>query len=512
MDAECSRALMTSASSNIDEYEGEMQVFVQQHLLSLLQPVNATQLDLQDQLNRLTGDTLARHVSIDESLDRVQRHEVCLQALSSDFSQTNQKVSRMHTELSQMIELTMKTMRERTEAVCSRMDAQLQDVAARTHSLEAWRLEADGDDDSGYIRQCLKEVGSMQERSIKLESQIIELQTSVEGLNHCNLGLSQRLESSKTKLDDACKDLHKVMSTTSLHMEETRRSLEAQKKVVAHMEERIVVVCMDTAVTKSKLSGTDSEVQKLWDTIGKVANEVNAEETNLGKMKSEMLELQKLDTRSAILELSKVCDSLDTRFTALAEGASPMVKNELSRLNKTADKTVRGLAENIASIRQVDEHTLQNSNDIRQILKTQGDHESNQEDRMKRVNTSLSDMEQKMAAVTETERIMQANMHDLSEVSARVANCEEAVENTEADLKTLFSGLASTNEQIARASNRLNLAHGGLSGMTKGISEAQKRVADGLHGVMPAEKFKFEEISLPGLPGTLPRRPATSMI
>jgi len=277
------------------------------------------------------------------------------------------------------------------------------------------------------------------------------------------------------------------------------------------MEERVVVACIDTDLLRTKLSGTDSEVQKLWDTIGKVADEVNAEETDLGKMKNEMLELQKLDTRSAILELSKVCDSLDTRFTELAEGASPMVKNELSKLNETVDKTLRGLAENANSIRQVDEHALHNSHHFEEILKTQGDHQTNQRRLSVDVNTSLSDMEQQISLMRQTESAMQVHMCDLDKWSSRVANCENAVENNESDLKTLFDGLASTNEQIARASNRLNLAHGGLSGMTKGISEAQKRIADGLQGVMPAEKFKGEEICLPGLPGTLPRRPATSM-
>merc|ERR1712194_93699 len=143
--------------------------------------------------------------------------------------------------------------------------------------------------------------------------------------------------------------------------------------------------------------------------------------------------------------------------------------------------------------------------------KNQGEHQSNHDHLSVNVNTSLCDMEQKINSMRQMESAMQVHMCDLGKWSSRVASCEKAVENNEGDLRTLFDGLASTNEQIARTSIRLNLAHGGLSGLTKGISEAQKRVADGLHGVMPAEKFKGEEICLPGLPGTLPRRPATSM-
>lgn len=423
----------------------------------------------------------------------------------------------MHSELSQMTELATKAARQRAEAFCADLREQLHGVAARTSGLEAAREARDVE-----WTQMQQGMGEVSERSLRSAADLNELQKAFDHLNYCHLGLSQRLELSKCKLDDTSGDLHKITATTTHHIEEAKLASANTKKLLQSLEERMLDACANIDTYDTRLRKSEAELQQLRNGVGKLEERLQEEEE---KVQKEMAEMAKLDSRSAIRELFKNLQKLDTGFSEIAEWKAT-VHNEVAKLNDAIADNTRNIVNNASDIRHLDGCTGRLDERAKTIEERVDDHGFKQSDLLQRCNAADLDLKGLFTSLEATEGKLDGQVRELEKVSSRIYWCEKGVERADTNVNNLSSGLEATNAKIVRDSNRLSLAHGYLKGMTKGISEAQKRAADGLDGMLP----KQEEISLPGLPGTrrpasskpisgpeepmhgnLPRRPATSM-
>lgn len=482
--------------------ESEMQVFVKEHLLSLMRPVNFSIQDIFEQLKNLRDDVWSRHKKVDESSRQLERHSSHVETFTRDLTSLNKKTGKIETAFAQMLEIQSKAQRERAEAVCEKLDNEMQKLFARVQELEGARTVSEGS-----IIKLQSGVGELASFTKRMDTDVVDLQKKLEDVNFCNLGMSQRLEQTKVRLDDASQNVQKLLECTSHHQEEIKVNHSRSSRAIQNLEERTVVACFDIEAHGRRLSHLEGELEKIWKEVGSVESANAIADENQKKMHNEMLEFQKLDTRTAIRELGKTIHEVDARLKEVAQGASDMVKTKLAELSEGVTTNRKTAVDNAACISKVGgnllkieyrvdgaEHKIADLEEKKDLLRQDVKSAEVQ------IKTLRFDQQTSATAIEEHGR-------ELEKANSRVYGCEKGLENADKGIKQLTSDITSINDKMSRTSNHLNLAHEYLNGMTKGIADAQKHVSSGMDGMLP---MKEQQLSLPGLPGAIPRRPLTA--
>ena len=236
-------ALTSAGSPKSGEDAGAMQLFVQQHLVSLLKPINEHVKDLQTQVRGLSVDVLKKTAMIDRNRERADEVARQLGSLKDSMKETQQKVDNALLEVSKPFELMLTAFRAQMSDEVRRLHEVLDPLPAKFSTMDANQQLL-----QSQVARLQNKLEENVARCVALENSSKSVEVRLTDMKHCHLGLSKRLEDTRLLANETNEVVGKLEGIVTHQGEEAKVGLARAKQRSQALDAKVTwVVCDNIA-------------------------------------------------------------------------------------------------------------------------------------------------------------------------------------------------------------------------------------------------------------------------
>eukprot|EP00401_Gymnodinium_catenatum_P015680 CAMPEP_0117593204 /NCGR_PEP_ID=MMETSP0784-20121206/72502_1 /TAXON_ID=39447 /ORGANISM="" /LENGTH=482 /DNA_ID=CAMNT_0005395099 /DNA_START=43 /DNA_END=1491 /DNA_ORIENTATION=- len=477
-DGDSTGTLMSSSKES-----GAMQVFFQEHLLSLVRPVLQQVADIHSQVNTMEHDLRAKDAALASQGAKLEQHEQQLRTLAIDFAQA--KTSRRLNQQSEDVAGIMKGLHQE-EAKVADVVARMKDIQRDMDSLkpDIEKLQIDG-----------SKTGATMDT---LDADVAKLNDAVRNLNTDYNGITQHCDRMKSHVDTSNRQMESLASFCNLKHEE-------HKKYNDDLALRL-------ETTEAKLMGLTGLVKLHDDRLGSTGTEVERIRVEQGRMKEALdhqvevneeqeESLKQLNVKQAITMLFQRLDKQGEELTALAKD----VREDQATL-KDVSHRCEELKPDIAKTAE-DVERLEKKHNVMEHMLVKADRKLDQHGLAQaQLKEQVDVADADIRSLTDAQNVHLAKLEnharDINKTHARLSETERKLDTTGSQVTKLHGELAAANEGMSKTAVRLDLAHDYLHGMSKGIQDAHQRISIGNEATPFRTDIRPSPRKLPALPGS----------
>jgi len=495
------------------EDAGEMQSFVQQHLVSFLKPISEHVREVQAEVRRISQDLLRKSALIDRNRERVDAIEMQFGDVAATAKEVDRKMARMYQDTTKPVELMMKAFREQLDGEMQKLSGTVHSSVEKISALQS--AEAD-------IRKNLFAVEVVSEeaatKSRALALTITDLDSKFAELKHCHWGMSARLEDTKHKTQDNTEALTKLVATVTHQGEEAKVGMARLNKKIQGLDSKMDRYQAENQALADRVQATKDDIIHLFKQLGDVeyslteATSVPKEDPSkdlVDKVEREVeqLGLSLRDWRTALKDVMQRCEANDDGLKGLQSRLDEDVAQQLAALSSAADKHGQRLDHTEANVQ-----TLQGESQAHaaRIAATEG-RLAHGEECQKALQGALTAVGKTVEGLSNAQAdamtVLEEHGNRLDKLQDHLVQHDKSLHNMDTGMKDMHSWLEVVDLAVARESGRLDLAHEYIQGVGKGLQDAQNRADGGEDGLLPRKPGTPSPI-LPGIPQA--RRPASA--
>lgn len=481
-----------------NDHESEMQAFVHQHLLRLLSPLTDHVRSLQADLQDLKQSFSQKAWEIGASTAKLTEHDLRLCTVANNWNESLSNMTKMKSDLFQMLDLQAKANRERCDANLLKVDEELRRF---TEELHLTKKSCDV-----QVEKALQETKDVYKVLAEHDSKITRLQEYSEYLNHCQLGMSSRLEKSKQLGDDTHQQLQKYMSSSTSQIEELKRTSSRLQNRIESLETRVYKNNQDAFHLSADIKATNASLVELQramngfvtdSSLGMESSATPDQHSTALSMKSVVDRLAE-DLKTSRKELQLLTTHVNEKILVQLKALEATVVNDSTRINEqgaAAESMKSSLTEYAGQVKRI-QKKLEDQGSTQERLKQDLD---SFDASMKGLSSSCEDLRQKL----------DAHSIEFALMDGRLKTDEGLIEASRSGLNSLSGQLSTTNEDVTNVISRLNVCHDYLAGVGRGLQEAQRRAQAGQDGMLPHKDPDKSSLlpTLPSLPTNLLRKP-----
>jgi len=458
---------MSRDPSNTGEGEDMMQLFIQQHMMSILAPIADHVRALQEQVGQLVRDAPVISSTMDRHENKLEHNEQKLSHVWNSLSNNNARLEKMQQDLLKVNDerATLEAQHEVTRASLARADSVLQATAA---SLIDLRNAAKGMDVN--VRQLQSGFAETNKvLSERLEPGLSQLRELQDALNERFLDINQEVKQDKQFSRSTKETLSELMKAVeSQKLSDNRRFTKLGEQVAVietslaegnhrqhTMGEHLKATNVDLRQLRTGLEQTNGALQCLE---SQHAETVRA----LGDTMSRMTKAEEDITQGSInltaekKHLMDFLQDLDRKFHKVAADLT-----QLDQTQRTQHDLLQGTVQRADGLeshaRASDERAEGHEVDLRNFAAWQRE------------------------ATTEIECLTLEH----NKTAVHVQTTSKSLDATCDRLNRVSDSLDCTNETAAKLGQRLDLAHSYFQGLSKGFRDTHKRVVAGEDGMLP---------------------------
>jgi chromosome segregation ATPase len=477
-----------------------MAAFVQQHLISILNPISEHVRSLESQVQRLRAELLSQSITVGTNSKQLSEHENQLMTLANSSTQTMLGMDRMRSELQSQIDL--KAFSDKVEADRSILSQDLQTFKfSATQQFEDLRAS---------FPPVEKRIEALERKAACHQSELI---TQAEDIGN----IAQTVQQMTNELDDIGNGLEEP-------------SVQHDKEV------------------KNKLDKSDNPMARFGLRLFKMNEDLAKQATDCHEQVTK--ECQSLDEQVKELQQAKI--GHDGNISDLFEGQKSHGEilashgSHLKNLQKATDDHHTFQLQCSNRIQENKKHAEDNSAAIKDLSKTVTDNAiqmtNHNRDRIAQLETDVVDLNRRLQESDDRHselRYMHEQLRDWSdstdadirsrhssfqmeasskledqfmrfaEVHTRFKQNESGLDATRTNVHTLNEQLRLTNNEVTRLSAHLKLSHEYLQGFGKGLQDVHRKVETGQENMLRPKDSARSRV-LPSLPDS-PQRPHTAM-
>lgn len=481
-----------------NDHESEMQAFVHQHLLRLLSPLTDNVRSLQADLQDLKYSFSKKAYEIGASTAKLTEHDLRLSTVANNWNESLSNMSKMKSDLFQMIELQAKANRERCDASLLKVDEELRRFTEELHlTKKSCDIQVD---------KALQETKDVYKVLAEHDSKISRLQEYSEYLNHCQLGMSSRLEKSKQLGDDTHQQLQKYMSSSTSQGEELKRTSSRLQNRIESLETRVYKNKQDAFHLSADIKATNASLAELHRAMnGFITDSSLGIETTATPDENST----SLSMKTVVDRLAEELKTTKKELELLTSNMHEKIVAQLKELQATVLKDSTRINEQGAAAESMKSSLMDYAGQVKQIQKKVQDQGSSQERLKQDLDSFDTSMKGLSSSFEDLRQKLEAHSVEFAMMDERMKTDEAFLEATRSGLNSVSGKLNSTNEDVTGVISRLNVCHDYLAGIGRGLQEAQRRAHAGQDGMLPhkdPDKSNFLP-TLPSLPTNLPRKP-----
>jgi len=489
--------------------EGEkgMTHFIQDHMVSILQPLAETVTDIQRSIAKIKENTSLANGLAERNMEHIAAHEQKLVLFGSGLSRINEDILSQRNELHETMDriVTLEGDHDATKVSMSRTEGYIQKFASSEQDSKKVIEDLDT-----RIRQVQLSISETNVSHMGFEDRLSEIRNLHDGLNDRHMQMMTSLQQvsqsdentrammkrhmaacdkqkkdaqrSFTLCDDRLKSVEAMLLETTHKTHNNAKSLKSLSTDVKHMLAELgEVTGMQQSMTDAK-----SEKNDRVDTMNSVKSDRSAERgpsqqfgNRMGRIEEQ---LAAMDRKQAFEKES---------HTVWKKEIDDMVKKSMT---ETRDNSLQ-LEMTTKQCKTQEEKLLRNESRVVAA-------ESNIEKLQKAIDKCESDGRDLALNLKELTSQVELEKNEHKKTVASVDNAHADVGSTNEEIKLMSKDISDIQGALSKIAMRLELAHEYVQGLGKGFQDTHKRVTAGLDG-MVAPKTVSNRKMLPEIPGKL---------
>eukprot|EP00930_Biecheleria_cincta_P001474 TRINITY_DN102615_c0_g1_i1.p1 TRINITY_DN102615_c0_g1~~TRINITY_DN102615_c0_g1_i1.p1 ORF type:complete len:526 (+),score=110.21 TRINITY_DN102615_c0_g1_i1:56-1633(+) len=494
-----------ASTDGSDGEESPMHSFIQQCLVDILNPLGEHIRELQEQMRRSHDDSMGQSVEQAKNQAVLKQQKDLTSALKQELDELRSAVTKSRTDMSKLIDIMSRASADRLQEFQLKFDQQIEASDAKLDQ----KLEELKNDFSMRFASLEASVDVLQASSKEHADAAKSLQDSSDYNNHCFLGLSERLETTRRHGEENGQDLQKLKLTVFSHHKEfvdgrthaTKRFDEIQRKLMALNEE---------------LHGSENSIDIR---LGIFEEGLHAIGDKFATMEAELAASHQQDEQaeegaSAFERLSNRLNKIQDKLAALAHKLHDQAMGEVQNVTAIVDTHVVCIKHNAAKIDAIESNLKQLHDALSNATSTVSEHGQQLMLFGERADAAEANLKHLSNEQEVTASLLEKRSTELGEVTAAHSTTRQDVKTLQVDVDSLFSQMGITREEVENTAENLDLAHNYLHGVVTGLRDTHKLVFDERGSVLPHRKETAKKKQLPSLPRSpMPlsaRRPQTS--
>jgi len=464
-----------------------MQMFIQQHMTSILSPIAEHVRDLQDQVDQILIDVPSLNGLMEKSENRLDHCEQKLTHLWTSMSQSTSRVDELQHDIMKVADArnTLEAQHEVTKAALGRADGVLQATASSV--LELRQNLKDSDAHIRMLQIASAEINkNLAER---LEPGLQQVREFNDAMNERQLDLVQELKQTK-----------QFGKITNEALKEFMRTFEEQRKDDNKRFGRLVeqTTCLETG-----LADTNHRLQTQSDNLTTTNTDLRQLRAGLEQTCGSLqgLEAQHGETVRAVQNtMARTTKSEE----AITQGSIDLASEKSYLLDLLQDQGTK-LGRAILDVSALDQ-TQRSQIEAMQVLEHRS---SDLEARAKKSDDQSDSFEKRLRSLdvwqSKTTDEVDYLQNEHKKTSMHVQTTSRALDAACSKLHGLCCDLEVTNDNMGKMGQRVDLAHQYFGGLSKGFQNTHKRVVAGEDGMLPPKATSSGQFTLPMISAATPR-------
>jgi len=511
--SQCTTALESRASPvdftprKTGEHEADMHEFIQNSLLNLLRPMSQHVRDLSAQVTEMNRTFVFNTNQIAENIRRLDVHEKQASTMGSDYTAMHKSQCNVKASLKVLLDEKDKADRDyyRTQAEHKTAQEMLQAVMNDAQLLKDQHHEM-----LPQVQQLQASSMDCHTFTLQLHADLVAAKISQENLLHNHLGMSERLEQTKSLGEATSKDLGEYCHTNSHQYQETQACLEKHNKRWQRLDTRLDETRAAQHEHRKQLASMKSDIGSFYETLGIVQQ--NLADTENHDNAAEVAEIQKkmkeMDVRSSLTSLFQKVGAIENNVETLSDNLNEQVQPRLESVSNLADANAQVIAEHGSELYRLDGSMKENKDLLQKTCISLGEDEKLIENLSTARDVLESDVRCLSIFQSKASETMDAHGQDIDRLRMLLSASRKDLDATSSSLMDLSGDFSLTHDMVVKNSSRLDVAHDYFSGLGKGIVDVHKSIQAGQDGMLMPKPCS--SMVLPVLPGV--KRPGSRAV
>lgn len=496
------------------EGENSMKVFIQEHLVCLMQPLAEAVTDIQRSIRHIKeGTTQANGIS-ERNMEHISAHEQKLTLLGGQLDRINNDLVTQRNELAEAFERTAPFEGELdlVKLSVSRLEVHIQATADAGKGIPQMI-----DDVDSRVRQAQLSISETNVNHMAFADRLSEIRNLHDGLNDRHMQMMSTLQQFRSADENTRSQVKRHIATSDKHKKDAQRSFALIEDRLKSAETMLLDTAHKTQTNTKTLKTMSNDLKHVLGEVGEVVGIQQGMSANSVKADSHRLSQIGSDTANASQERAeRPAEVFGNKLGRMEEALALVHRNQA--FEKESNTTFRHNFDEI--IKKTVDEARHNAIQLEAATKT---FRSN-EDRILRNENRINQCEgavekaQKLAEKTDTDTrnlelsirefdgLVELEKHERDKTNTSVAQAFKEIEAVKVDIQPLPRRLDDIEGALSKIGMRIELAHEYVQGVSKGFQDTHKRVTAGLDGMLPPKTVTNRKM-LPDIPGS--RAPST---
>lgn len=485
LDSRPDGSLRASISPKNGEGAESMQRFIQQHVLSILQPIAEHVRELQEETQQQAKDLAVTDAKVEKAHGRLDSHDQLIAALEEKIKSTKEDLARAQVEIvdlgrhQKVLEADGLATKDALGRAEGRLETTNSAVAALQKSLE--ETDASAHKEQVKLSQTAKLAG-------RLESGLAELRESHSGLCDRHLNLARGHQHTLQDCESAHQGLSRLAAKLQTQKTEAEEAMAAALARTDNLEHHLAQLRGDVGTHSKAIDFASDDVRRLSHNVGELQSRMKVlqvEDDSGAKMQSRLGKFEEI--------LAKVSRDLATELEKDNGG-------RLHELSLRVNRVVADASRHGAEIRGLDATQARHDEQLRGMelhtweLETKGCKLRQRADAADSQLGSITSQQKQAALKLDMQTIaLERTRAQQQQMTKEISDASTAVDSLGAEVGSARAGLLGV-------ADRINLAHEYIEGVGRGFQDTHKHVLAGSGGMLAPKGTlgrKLPDISTP---------------
>jgi len=504
---------MTMLPSN-GEHGNAMQVFIQEHLTTILQPLAETIQELKYAVKICKDDSALANSIAERNLESIATHEQKIVLFGGALERVTNDIKDQRVEVQEAVDEFVKIEVEidNTKVSVAKTEGYLQSCI--TSSAEVRRMI---DDVDSRLRQVQLSVSETNVHHMAFEDRICEIRNTYDGLNERHMQMMSTLQQYRQSDENTRSVVKRSVATADKHKKDSQRSFTLLDDRLKSAEAMLLDTSHSTQRNSKQLKQLSSDVKQVTGEMGEVvgAQEMAAAQQHKTVEPARQTIEQKVAAAQDANPQGGGSAGMGNRMGQLEQGilllnrSQEHEKKTLDLKCKEMDDLIKKTIVDVRDLAPVIEHTakaitlledkvLRNESKVAQV-------ESGFDPVVKKCEKVEQDIRGFPAQLRELAAVIDMRKHDKEMTDAGIANVNKDIAGVHTAMRTIAKDQVEYAGSLTKITMRIELAHEYMQGMSKGFQDTHRRVAAGLDGMHPPKTVQQRK-TLPEIPGSVASR------
>jgi len=493
--------LGTTMLPSTGEGENMMKVFMEEHVIQILQPIAETVQDIQRSIKKLKDDAANANAIVDRSAEIIASHDQKFVLFSAGLARINDDMQHQRIEVSEALDrqVTMEGDIDLTKASLNKTEAYLQ---ANTNVCHEIRKAVD--DIDSRMRQMELSMSETNVNHMAFADRLSDLRNLHEGLNDRHMQMMTSMQQLRQSDENTRSVLKRSIATGDKQKKDAQRSFQLLDDRMKIVENMVLDTNHKTQAHEKAIKGFNSAMKEIVGDLGDVVGVqqgMNAKTDERSEPKAAAVaEKQASPAEKFGNRMGRIEENIAALHRSLG-----LEKDNMAGRHKELEDVVnkvliehRGISvcvDQVNKTHKSHEESIR-SNDSRITLL-----DSNMDKTLNIADKNDSDVRSLMVNFRELGLVIDMEKHERDKTNTNLANNSRGLEATNQEMQNLSKDFIDMHGSMTKIGMRLELAHEYFQGMGKGLQDTHKRVTAGLDGMVPPKSVASRRM-LPEIPGS----------